>query len=402
MSKILGSAIMVLGTGGIAVSLLKDTKYDPLVKLGITKPKTESEIQKEFDCEYLFLRMYSNRASRYGDLGNRLQELVQFKATNGGLSPVAQKEFDDLQSQINELDAQYKIDFDNYNNSGCNEKYIVLDGCISGFGSLNPNCLTNDELSNGCLKRAKNYLFTLWENQQYQDDLLKLSNADFDKKYSVKNGKAYYQKVVEKNNADLPNLKKLYDSCNWQNVDCVSLKEDIDDLQSFVNTSKADPDYSRIGSPVRADSMTSERELNIKANIYTRANCSSKSNVRTGVNYNDTMHCIQLDKRLKDAKDDILFREEKKLQLGEQWTNASETILKRKKDDVLKMEQDFQNLGCALRLESQKLKDTSIMTVQQSKIAESDILKKNLNEQYAYIGIGALMLLTGMYIVLKK
>ena len=57
MSKLVGASFIILGTGGIALSLLKDTKYDPLIKLGITKPKIISKTQQDFHCEVLFLKI---------------------------------------------------------------------------------------------------------------------------------------------------------------------------------------------------------------------------------------------------------------------------------------------------------------------------------------------------------
>jgi hypothetical protein len=60
MSKIAGASLIALGTGGIALALLKDTKYDPFIRLGITKPKIVSKVQQDFHCEVLFLKIATN------------------------------------------------------------------------------------------------------------------------------------------------------------------------------------------------------------------------------------------------------------------------------------------------------------------------------------------------------
>ena len=72
------------------------------------------------------------------------------------------------------------------------------------------------------------------------------------------------------------------------------------------------------------------------------------------------------------------------------------------KDRVQNEEIEFINKGCKTRLESEKLKENAIMVTDMASQQENDILKKNLNEQYIYIGIGALVTLAGFYITLKK
>ena len=53
-------------------------------------------------------------------------------------------------------------------------------------------------------------------------------------------------------------------------------------------------------------------------------------------------------------------------------------------------------------IESDKLKSNAITITDLASQQEKNVLKKNITEQYVYIGIGALVLLTGFYIVLKK
>jgi hypothetical protein len=80
----------------------------------------------------------------------------------------------------------------------------------------------------------------------------------------------------------------------------------------------------------------------------------------------------------------------------------SEKILQGYKDSVKNYEKDFISKGCKGRLESEKLKDNAIILTDMSSQQEKNILKKNVTEQYAYIGIGGLVLITGLYMVLKK
>ena len=411
MSKIVGASFIVLGGTGIALALLKDTKYDPLIKLGITKPKSESEIQKSFHCEVLFQKIVSNFYSRL-EVAKQINPL-QFGGQNTiyGYVPNedAKKRISELQSKYNELDKVYRDALNEYNNSVCGSN-MPIGGCVNGIPNYkdlpsNPNCLSLSEIQNNdCLKLAKDYYdeYNAWKD--VENDLNTLSDADFQKKYSsvATNPKGYYRDNLAKKKKEIADLKAKYEKCNISSIDCVSIKEDIDSLTAEYNNYKADPDYNRLNSPARANANHTSDKIQFLKDVYTKSKCQAKQAIRTDVNYANVRDCIMLDELIKSLKDDILFREKKKLEMGNSWTTASEIYLQKLKDRVVNEEQNFISKGCKDRLESQKLKDDAIAVTEMARIAETNVLKKNITEQYVYIGIGALITLTGFYIVLKK
>ena len=121
--------------------------------------------------------------------------------------------------------------------------------------------------------------------------------------------------------------------------------------------------------------------------------------VRTGVNYKDVRDCIEQDEVIKSLIDDITYRQVKRIKGS---TEANDIILQRLKDRLLQEQNDFITKGCKGRLESDKLKSNAITITDMASQQEQNVLKKNLNEQYIYIGIGAMVLLSGFYIILKK
>jgi len=397
MSKLVGASFIALGTGGIALALLKDTKYDPLVRLRITKPKIVSKVQQDFHCEVLFLKLVSNYYQSI-EINKQIYQITKQDDGILGVKQLTQEE----KNRVAELQAQhdkaYKIFSDTakeFNESICG-KELDLSGCIYRNGS----CQKTTEYNNDCVKNAIAYLGEYNFLTQIEKDLTALNNAEFLKTHAVP--KESYIKSMASKKANLEVLKKAYDSCDIANVDCASLKEDIDTLKDQYNRYKADPDSNRVSSIARGNMLDSKEKLDIRQTLFNRTNCGSKEIVRTGVNYKDVRDCIQLDESIKSTKDEILRFEKKKLQLGEHWLPFSEKMLQSYKNGVKNDENDFISKGCKGRLESEKLKDNAIILTDMSSQQEKNILKKNVTEQYAYIGIGGLVLITGLYMVLKK
>jgi hypothetical protein len=380
MSKLVGASFIALGTGGIALALLKDTKYDPLVKLRITKPKIVSKVQQDFHCEVLFLKLVSNYYQSF-EISKQIYQITKQDDGILGVKQLTQEE----KNKVAELQAQhdkaYKIYSDTakeFNESICG-KEVNLYECINRDG----NCQKTTEFNNDCVKNAIAYFELYYFLTDVEKDLTALNNADFLKKYALP--KESYTKSLTSQKAKLEVLKKAYDSCDIANVDCASLKENI---ATLTDQSKR--------SGVKNSKIDGLQKL------FDRTTCGSAPIVRTGVNYNDVRDCVQLDESIKSTKDEILRFEKKKLQLGEHWLPFSEKMLQSYKNGVKNDQEDFISKGCKGRLESEKLKDNAIILTDMSSQQEQNILKKNVTEQYAYIGIGGLVLVTGLFMVLKK
>jgi hypothetical protein len=402
MSKLAGASLIALGTGGIALALLKDTKYDPLIRLKITKPKIISKVQQNFHCEVLFLKLSTNYFETF-EIQKQINEIIRPQEgivynSSYPLDEQSKKKVAELQLKKDKAQKIFEDSVKEYNETICGSEMNVMD-CVN-----NGNCLKTTQFSSDCLETAKAYLEEYYTWTEIEKDISALNNADFQKKYtsSLIEPKAYYIKNLPIKKANLEVLKKAYDNCDVANVDCASLKEDIATLTEQYNNYKADPDSNRSMSPAKGNMDSTKRKLDIKQQLYDKTYCSTKSNIRTGVSYKDVRDCVELDQMIKSYKDEIVTRERKKLELGSRWLPSSELRLSRFKTDVMKYENDFINKGCKARLESEKLKENAITLTDMSSQQEANVLKKNVTEQYAYIGIGALVLLTGFYMVLKK
>lgn len=402
MSKLVGASFIALGTGGIALALLKDTKYDPLIRLGITKPKITSKIQQDFRCEVLFLKIATNYFATF-EIQKQINEITtapEGVIISGGyqLNAESKKRVAELQAQKDKAQKLYEEALKEYNSTICGSEMNVMD-CVGGG-----NCLKTTEFKSDCANNGTAYFeeYNAWKD--VGADLDKLSDADFQKKYftPAKDPKGFYRTQLPIRLKKIADLKKAYDTCDFANVDCVSLKEDIATLTDQYNKYKADPDSNRSGSPARADMLSTKAKLDIKQDLLYRTTCGSKQLVRTGVSYKDVSDCVKQDALIKALRDDIVYREKKKLQLGSAWTKPSEVFLQNLKVRTANEEKYFIDKGCKSRLESEKLKDDAITLTDLASQQETNVLKKNINEQYAYIGIGALVLLTGFYMVLKK
>ena len=384
MSKLVGASFIALGTGGIALALLKDTKYDPLIRLGITKPKIISKIQQDFHCEVLFLKIITNYYATF-EINKQINAITTPPegvnwALSGGyqLDDDSKKRVADLQAQHDKAQKLYEDALKEYQASICGVELDIY-SCVNNNGS----CEKTTQFSADCVNNAIPYFDKLNFINQTEKDLSDLTEAQYKNKYGYT--KAFSSQRLQNDKADLQNLKKAYDTCDIANVDCVTLKENINTLTEQFNRTKV-----------------KDSKLDVLQDVFNKTSCGTKQLVRTGVSYRDVRDCVKLDESIKAYKDAIAYKEKKKLQLGIHWLPYMETGLQNMKSQVASDEQDFITKGCKGRLESEKLKDNAITLTDLASQQEGSILKKNVTEQYAYIGIGALVLLTGFYMVLKK
>jgi hypothetical protein len=66
------------------------------------------------------------------------------------------------------------------------------------------------------------------------------------------------------------------------------------------------------------------------------------------------------------------------------------------------LEAEFNKKNCRDAFEQKRLQDMASIVTKQSTLQEQSILGKNFKEQYLYIGIGATVLLLGLYVISKK
>jgi hypothetical protein len=69
---------------------------------------------------------------------------------------------------------------------------------------------------------------------------------------------------------------------------------------------------------------------------------------------------------------------------------------------VADLEADFKQKNCRDEFEKKRLQDMATVVTKQATLQEQSVLGKNYKEQYLYIGIGAGILLLGLYVISKK
>jgi hypothetical protein len=107
--------------------------------------------------------------------------------------------------------------------------------------------------------------------------------------------------------------------------------------------------------------------------------------------------CLALDKLIKEyivRKSDLL---KQKLAGGVNQSLLNETL------KVFNESEDkFSRLNCRKKIEFLRLNETAVLDLEQAIKSEASVLEKNKKEQNLYIGLGAIVLLTGFYIIIKK
>jgi hypothetical protein len=69
---------------------------------------------------------------------------------------------------------------------------------------------------------------------------------------------------------------------------------------------------------------------------------------------------------------------------------------------VADLEAEFKQKDCRGMFEKERLQDMATVVTKQATLQEQSVLGKNYKEQYLYIGIGAGILLLGLYVISKK
>jgi hypothetical protein len=107
--------------------------------------------------------------------------------------------------------------------------------------------------------------------------------------------------------------------------------------------------------------------------------------------------CLALDKLIKEyivRKSDLA---KQKLAGGVNQSLLNETL------KVFNESEDkFSRLNCRNKIEFLRLNETAVLDLEQAIKSEASVLEKNKKEQNLYIGLGAIVLLTGFYILIKK
>jgi hypothetical protein len=108
-------------------------------------------------------------------------------------------------------------------------------------------------------------------------------------------------------------------------------------------------------------------------------------------------NCYKLDQNLKLIRDEIVDETKKLLSGGANREYLKELQI-RKSSYEIRFVQD----KCRDKIEEDRLRESANLITKQSIKQEKSVLDKSFTTQKVYIGVGALVLLVGLYIVLKK
>lgn len=111
-------------------------------------------------------------------------------------------------------------------------------------------------------------------------------------------------------------------------------------------------------------------------------------------------YCILLDQKLR--KSIIIINDLQKKQLSRSFTAMDSLLLNQEIELKNKREMEFSKLSCANKIEYKRLVETGQLLTESAITQEKSVLSKNINEQYIYIGIGAVVLITSLYIIIRK
>ena len=119
----------------------------------------------------------------------------------------------------------------------------------------------------------------------------------------------------------------------------------------------------------------------------------------------EDISCKAKDSSIKEYSDNIALWRKELLKPDGQGIYSKRTLkifIDNANVGLLKLQNDFSEKGCRDILEKQNLNESGYLLSQQSEKQEGNVLKSNYNEQYLYIGLGSVFLLTGLYIISKK
>lgn len=104
--------------------------------------------------------------------------------------------------------------------------------------------------------------------------------------------------------------------------------------------------------------------------------------------------CVQLDKKIKDVRDRAVAE---RLKL-----NSEQMYIQALIDHKAMLELSFASNSCADKIETLRQKETAVLITKTSIDQEKKVLGNSKKEENIYIGVGALVLLVGLIIVVKK
>ena len=103
--------------------------------------------------------------------------------------------------------------------------------------------------------------------------------------------------------------------------------------------------------------------------------------------------CVQLDKLLRDIRDRIV---------AERLKFSNDNYIQALVDQKAVLEMSFASNSCSDKIETLRQKETGVLITKTSIDQEKKVLGSSKKEENIYIGVGAVVLLVGVIILVKK
>jgi hypothetical protein len=184
-------------------------------------------------------------------------------------------------------------------------------------------------------------------------------------------------------------------------VDCNRLKENIIINKDILANLEKDPEKNRENSATAGNIRYYKDLLETDQKAYDKNNCKLNTKSDLSVSEASFELCKNIDASLRITKDEILKLQKKALTTSG-LTKVDEFWLDVKKKAVNTYENQFADRNCRDKIETRRLTATAVVSTKLAEEMERQVLGRNENEKKVYIGVGALVLLTGLFIVLKK
>lgn len=131
------------------------------------------------------------------------------------------------------------------------------------------------------------------------------------------------------------------------------------------------------------------KELDVYSQKIKENNCQSY--------YDSVNTCKSIDEQIK-SKTDLVAQFSKEVLEGKK----NPITLKQLNLELLNQKNNFTKYNCKNLIEYERLAELGLLVTEKSAEQEKNILTKGYNEQYVYIGVGAVVLLAGLYVYMKK
>jgi hypothetical protein len=184
-------------------------------------------------------------------------------------------------------------------------------------------------------------------------------------------------------------------------VDCNRLKENIDTYKEQIAVLEKNPEKNRENSATAGDIRYYKELLEPSQKTYDKNNCVLNIKSDVSVSESAFQFCIGLDKGNREIKNEILKLRKKALTTSGLSKNE-EVLLSKWEVSLNENENQFTNRNCRDKIETKRLTATAVVSTKLAEEMERQVLSRNQKEKYVYIGVGGLVLLTGLFIILKK